>query len=563
MPESNDNEINVAQLMQHLREEAAQLKQEEHRAAHIEASASRFMIAGQMLPQINLPALNLQPEFHTRANNRYHVNELLKYHDRDFVRHAYRALLGREPDDDGLRHYLESLRGGQAEKIDVLTGLRDSTEGRQNSVQVDGLNRLVLMRKFARVPVFGYFVQAVIALLGLPILVRNQRQAEAFAQVRQQKIVEAINETNLQFADYASQNNATLKRLMSVAQDILEDQKNIRKEIYTRLDADQDRTNRQLDELIREVRDQVQQHSVNVQRQSETLAAQFGERATRGEAVLARLIEQLETLAQEMTSKQQQTRAALTIQESRVARLLEETTARLPDSFDQEQLQVFADEQQHLRDAHYVSFEDHFRGTREVITERLRVYLPVLESAGITRDILDIGCGRGEWLQLIKDEGWQGRGVDTNRLMVEQGAERGLEVIEADVIAYLRATPDASLSAITSFHLIEHLPFETLNKFLDEIIRTLKPGGVVILETPNPENVLVGSCHFYLDPTHRNPLPYQTMQYLFETRGLARIEVLKLHAWETAQLKGDSELIALINKYFYGPFDYGIIGWKN
>jgi O-antigen chain-terminating methyltransferase len=562
MPESNDNEINVAQLMQHLRGEAAQLKAEEHRAANIEASASRFVIAGQTLPQINLPALNLQPEFHTRADNRYHVNELLKYHDRDFVRNAYRAILLREPDAAGLDHYLESLRRGQAEKIDVLESLRDSTEGQRNSVQVDGLAWLLMMRKLTRVPGVGYIVEFVIALAGLPVLVRNQRQSEAFAQVRQQEIVEAINEANLQLTGYANETNATLKRLMIAAADIFEDQRNIRKEIYTRLDADQDRINRQLDELIRQVRDEIQSHFVNVQKQSATLAAQFGERATRGEAVMARLVEQLETLAKEMTTKQQQTRAALTIQESRVARLLEETTARLPAPLDQEQLRVYADEHQHLRDARYVSFEDHFRGTREVIKERLRVYLPILKDARITRDILDIGCGRGEWLQLIKDEGWQGRGVDTNRLMVEQGRANGLEMIEEDVIAYLRGLPDASLSAITSFHMIEHLPFETLNKFLDEIVRTLKPEGVVILETPNPENVLVGSCQFYLDPTHRNPLPYQTMQYLFESRGLARVEVMKLHPWESAQLKGDSELIALINKYFYGPFDYGIIGWK-
>ena len=118
--------------------------------------------------------------------------------------------------------------------------------------------------------------------------------------------------------------------------------------------------------------------------------------------------------------------------------------------------------------------------------------------------VLDIGCGRGEWLELLKKERIQARGVDRNRVFVEQCRRIDLEVEEQDALAYLGSVPDRSLSVITSFHLVEHLGFEELIRLLDEMIRALKPGGLLILETPDPENFMVGSYSFYADPTHRN-----------------------------------------------------------
>ena len=115
--------------------------------------------------------------------------------------------------------------------------------------------------------------------------------------------------------------------------------------------------------------------------------------------------------------------------------------------------------------------------------------------------MLDAGCGRGEWLELLKEQGiTTGRGIDNNRVMVKQCEGYGLDVIEGDVIESLRDFPSASLGAVTAFHLIEHLPLNVLVKFLDETARVLKSGGIAIFETPNPENILVGAFTFYLDP---------------------------------------------------------------
>jgi len=215
----------------------------------------------------------------------------------------------------------------------------------------------------------------------------------------------------------------------------------------------------------------------------------------------------------------------------------------------------------------YVSFEDNFRGSRQDIKQRLAVYLPYIEEIrSKTEDfcLLDVGCGRGEWLELLKERGILGRGVDHNRVMIKKCKEYGLDVIKGDAILSLQGFASASLGAVTAFHLIEHLPFNVLVEFLDETIRVLKPGGVAIFETPNPDNIIVGASSFYLDPTHRNPLPAPMMEFLAKSRGLYDVEIKYLNPFsEELKLKeNESELARRFEHYFYGPQDYAMIGYK-
>ena len=248
-----------------------------------------------------------------------------------------------------------------------------------------------------------------------------------------------------------------------------------------------------------------------------------------------------------------------------IALFLEEARQRLPEPFSKEQLQTFANEEQHLVDAFYVAFEDQFRGSREEIISRLKVYLPQIAEAKVGKEdspILDIGCGRGEWLKLLQESGYIARGIDINRTMLEQCRARGLEAIEGDAVAYLESLADASLGAVTGFHIIEHLPFSLLIKLLNEIVRVLQPGGLVIFETPNPQNVLVGSNNFYIDPSHLNPLPSPLSQFLLEHAGLNSVEVINLNPYEDSYKVSGSELAELFNKYFYGPQDYAVVGHK-
>ena len=256
-------------------------------------------------------------------------------------------------------------------------------------------------------------------------------------------------------------------------------------------------------------------------------------------------------------------------QQRRLMFLLEEARKRLPEHISTDQIKNMLTEEDHLLDAMYAGFEDRFRGTREDIKRRQMIYLPtVLEvKAGIKgAPILDLGCGRGEWLEVLDQEGLTARGVDLNHIFLESCRELGLDVVEQDAVAYLRSLKPNSIGAVTAFHLIEHLPLKTLITLLDETLRVLQPGGVVVLETPNPANVLVGSCNFYLDPTHRNPLPGPLTQYLLEARGFFNTRFMPLHPFgETSDrvTDGEGQIHHVFNRFFFGPQDYAVLAYKS
>lgn len=213
-----------------------------------------------------------------------------------------------------------------------------------------------------------------------------------------------------------------------------------------------------------------------------------------------------------------------------------------------------------LYDAMYLNFEERFRGPEEEIKDRVRVYLPYVQQAcEHTGDapVLDVGCGRGEWLELLKENNITARGLDLNDVMVNKCRDAGLEVVRSDAVAYLRGIESESLGMITGFHIVEHLPFTTMVALFDEAFRVLKPGGIVIFETPNPENIMVGACTFYTDPSHTNPIPPATLFFLVEDRGFVNIEILRLHPNESFRVEDP-----LLNYYFTIGQDYAVIGCK-
>jgi SAM-dependent methyltransferase len=267
----------------------------------------------------------------------------------------------------------------------------------------------------------------------------------------------------------------------------------------------------------------------------------------------------------EMQNYAEQTRSEAAFNNARVGMFLEEAHRSLPGPLQPEQLQRLARATEHAMDAVYVAFENAFRGTRELVKERQSIYLSYLATAEAgtpDRPILDLGCGRGEWLELLREHQLTGRGIDTNQVMLDMCRGAGLDVVEGDALSFTRALPDASLGAITAFHVVEHLPFDTLAALLDQALRTLKPGGLLILETPNPGNALVGSHHFYLDPTHLRPLPMAMLRFFVESKGFGASQILPLHPNTDGvlPLASDGDLTTQrFNELFYGPRDYAVI----
>jgi O-antigen chain-terminating methyltransferase len=210
----------------------------------------------------------------------------------------------------------------------------------------------------------------------------------------------------------------------------------------------------------------------------------------------------------------------------------------------------------------YRAFEDKYRGSRELIKSRLRVYLPFLiamkESLEESK-ALDVGCGRGEWLEVLKEEGIEAVGIDLDDDMLEACRQRGLTVETAEAVSYIKSLPDESFTLISGFHFAEHLPFADLQAFVQEALRVLKPAGLLILETPNPENIMVGTTNFYLDPTHNHPLPPDLLSFLPEYYGFYRTQILRLQERKEVLEAPETSLYHVLSEV--SP-DYSIVAQK-
>ncbi|MHB8689908.1 MAG: class I SAM-dependent methyltransferase [Solirubrobacteraceae bacterium] len=151
----------------------------------------------------------------------------------------------------------------------------------------------------------------------------------------------------------------------------------------------------------------------------------------------------------------------------------------------------------------YVGFEDFFRGSEEQIRDRQRPYVALLKDRA---PVLDVGCGRGEMLELLGEAGIEAEGVDLDEAMIERCHAKGLTAVTVeDAVGRLQRADDASLGAVFAAQVIEHLPFEALVAFFRHARRALRPGGAVLVETVNP-HAPQALKHFWIDPTHQHPL---------------------------------------------------------
>jgi len=223
----------------------------------------------------------------------------------------------------------------------------------------------------------------------------------------------------------------------------------------------------------------------------------------------------------------------------------------------------------------YVGFEDQFRGSQDTIRKRLESYLPYFQAA---TDVLDVGCGRGEFLDLLNARGIAARGLDLNHEMVEVCRARGLNVAEADVVSYLEGLPDGSLGGLFAAQVVEHLQPGYLLRFLELAHHKLRPGAPIILETLNPACWVAFFDSFIRDITHVWPLHPETLRYLVLASGFtsARIEYRspvaredKLQAIATADgvpadlVETINANVEKLNARMFTCLDYAIIGSRS
>jgi SAM-dependent methyltransferase len=515
----SDPEIDVDQLMREIRASIGQ------RGIDISAPFDPALAFSVQQPTplafpVPIPQLKLAPEFQPHADDCYHVNDLLRFHDSDFLRNAYEAILKREADEKGFRENLETLGSGKFNKIDVLGSLLYSKEGQKTGVKIKGLRVPHTLRRLERIPLLGYFLQLAVGLARLPLSIRNQRQFEAYVVSQQYLIANHIHEQGVELSRRLQQQGTEMAASL---QENLDQVSAFREVVQARFDKAEDLLT-QAEEQDRLLSERLNQAVYEAQQESQNIRVEVGDHG-----------ERLKQMQAEVHS------LGILLQRS-----LPDTPAEREES-----------------QALYAAFEERFRGDPDEIRNRLKFYLPVIRDAVPEAEILDLGCGYGDWLGLLKENGHKARGVENNRFMVERCRLRGLEVIDEDVMVHLGTLPDNSVGVVTAFHLIEHLPFQTLIRLLGEVQRVLKPGGMIILETPNPENLVVAACNFYSDPTHHRPIYPHTLTFILDSKGFANLRLEYLHPVEESPFDADDPTLRALNTWFYGARDFAVIGRKN
>lgn len=225
----------------------------------------------------------------------------------------------------------------------------------------------------------------------------------------------------------------------------------------------------------------------------------------------------------------------------------------------------------------YFELERRYRGTEEEILDRISIYLPWLKTIPAGAPVLDLGCGRGESLALLRDQGIPARGVDSSARMVSLCRERGLDALEGDLFGTLAGVEEGSLGAVVSFHVIEHLPPASLDRLVRLAYRALKPGGVLILETPSPLSLIVAARNFWLDPTHIRPVHPESLKLMYELAGFDPVERLDLRSFPASERLPEIDLAKVpeeqraladkvnrlrdrIDELLFGFQDFGMVG---
>lgn len=224
----------------------------------------------------------------------------------------------------------------------------------------------------------------------------------------------------------------------------------------------------------------------------------------------------------------------------------------------------------------YLDFEDRFRGSPEEISLRVEPYVQRLRGRG---EILDLGCGRGEALEVFRAAGIPARGVDGSSAMVRVCREKGLAVEQMDLLAALETVEPERLGGIVSFHVIEHLPTPVLDRMVRLAWRALAPGGVLVLETPNPLSLVVAARNFWLDPTHLRPVHPETLEHLLRAAGFDPVERVESSPFSTAErlpelsvrdLAPEQRALAYeinllrdrLDSLLFGAQDYAVVGTR-
>jgi SAM-dependent methyltransferase len=216
-----------------------------------------------------------------------------------------------------------------------------------------------------------------------------------------------------------------------------------------------------------------------------------------------------------------------------------------------------------MNDDFYRKFEEQYYAPREVIRELRLQYMDFVEPLSKIypgEQTFDAGCGRGEWLEIMGQLGFLPHGVDLDEGMLSDCKVLKLNAIYGDAIKYIKELPNNSQVIVSAFHVVEHISFDQLRVFISEALRVLKDGGLLIMETPNPENIVVSTRNFYLDPTHIRPIPSELLKFVTQNTGFEKIKTLRL---QESKFILDQTDVRLMDVFNGASPDYAIVAQKS
>lgn len=426
--------------------------------------------------------------------------------DEALVRAAYRYLTGHPIEPEQLTHYLTQLRGGE-DRFDLLAAIYTSPEGRQHAPAVPGLRRALLKRKVRRIPLIGRLLSLLLDVIGLPG--RQQRDNARYLRAQHRLALQAIllQQQGHLLEWHQRQDEQLLMRI-----ETLEGQREAQEAVLVTLER-AIATQAQLEQDVRA-------------------------RLDGQDTVLAGATTELTLARVQQTRIEQEIRMRLGVLES------------APPSTDALQMPSTG-----LPVALEYSLHERFSLDEYALRGLLGFYLPMIEECPPVQSglpLVELGCGDGTWLAALPAS-IERLGVECNPAQVAIAQGKGLEIAQAEALGWLSAQPDASLGSLCAFDLVERLSISQLSTLLDEALRVLVPGGLLLLQALDPAHPASASA-FWLDPMRRQPLPAPLLDFLYQYKGFVQVSI---------QRPDESELLVdTVSGERLVWQHYGIVGFR-
>lgn len=546
------------------------------------------------------------------------VTELYKYSDIEFIENAYINILMRRPDAEGGRNYLSLLRSPNHSPAEVLYSLRHSPEGEKYGVEIIGLEddyrKEIKRQKFMNIPVIGRCGKFISGILSANRRINDLRRENYYLRdklysgsfalddginnVRAQ-LTRRIDASDIRIAELAEQNAAADNRLTE-----LTDQYEAVGSRFTELAKQSETIASHLNELdtythqigdnvnalnkaheedtnlfsgqseaITRLSEEVDRRSISYENSLSELdgfthqigsnVSEINKSLSNYDSILSGYVHEDKKTIQLLLAEVFSLKARINALEKGTAGTAaghsSQTEKLIPDTAPASDVYGSID---------YFDFENHFRGSREHIKAVQKIYIPYFEGK---KNVLDLGCGRGEFTELLKENNIGVTGVDMYEPYVEYMKSLGLPAVLDDAVAYL--SRQESTDGIFLGQVIEHITTDQIVTICNMAYEKLEDGCCLIMETPNPRSLSIYYGAFYLDPSHQKPVHPYTLKYIAEKAGFSKVDILYTDSsrppFSIPKIKEDepdfekfNEAMQRVSELLYGSQDYAVIARK-